>query len=430
MRQKVDDSTVIIPAPASDSSRFVRRYVGIISLISSILIIAIFWGFYSRVNNLIHDQLLHEARAFFEEIVQTRHWIISQQGVYVRMRPDVQPDPIIGQVSGLKNSIIDQDGQRYVLRSHAAITRMISNQTQKNRDFTINISSRNPLNPANKPDEFERIALEKFENGASEYYQMEGSSAWATFRFMAPLITKQECLPCHGSQGYKLGDIRGGISISIPANGVIDEIIDTRIYTAITAIVLLALLLSVIIYISLHFVKDLKKSEKRLVELATTDSLTGILNRGEGMRRFQQEISRCLRKQEPMSMIIIDIDHFKLVNDKYGHQVGDHVLRSIVASIKGALRNYDIICRYGGEEFLVLLPTTETEKALETAERLRHLVAESSIEIVGSEHIKLTISLGSSSLQAKDSIDSMIYRADNALYIAKNEGRNQVQFIS
>ncbi len=347
------------PAPTSASSGFVKRYVGMISLISSLLIIAIFWGFYSRVDHLIQDQLLHEARAFFEEIVQTRHWIINQQGIYVKMRPGTQPDPIMAQISGLKNTITDQDGQRYVLRNHAIVTRMISDLAQKDQDFIINITSQTPLNPDNKPDDFERAALDKFEKGDTEYYRMEKSTTWATFRFMAPLLTKQECLPCHGSQGYKVGDIRGGISISIPANAVISKLLETRIYTAISALFLLALLLSVIIYISHHFVNDLKKSENKLIKLATTDALTGILNRGEGMRRFQQEISRSLRKPQPMSIIIIDIDHFKLVNDKYGHQIGDQALQMVAASLAETLRNYDIICRYGGEEFLVMLPNTE-----------------------------------------------------------------------
>ncbi|NTV12872.1 MAG: diguanylate cyclase [Desulfobulbaceae bacterium] len=404
--------------------------MGIISLLTSILIIAIFWGFYSRVNNLINDQLLHESRAFFQEIVQTRHWIINQQGVYIKMRPDMRPDPYLDQISGLKTTITDQEGQRYVLRNHAVVTRMISALGQKDQNFSINITSRNSLNPDNKPDEFERTALDKFETGTSEYYRIEHTPTGKMFRFMAPLITQQECLPCHGSQGYKLGDIRGGISISLPAQGVMHEITETRIYTIIAGTALLSLLLSAIIYISHHFVLDLKTSEKQLVELATTDSLTGILNRGEGMRRFQQEISRSLRKQQPLSIIIIDIDHFKVVNDNYGHQVGDQVIQTIVASLEATLRNYDIICRYGGEEFLVLLPTTEMGKALETAERLRQQIAETAIAIEGGKQIKLTISLGVSSLQAGDSLDSLIYRADNALYIAKEEGRNQVQFIT
>lgn len=417
-------------SPASSSSEFVKRYVGIISLVSSLLILIIFWGFYNRTTHLIQDQLLHEARAFFQEIVQTRHWVINQKGVYIKMRPGMRPDPNLENIEGLKTSLTDQDGERYVLRNHAVITRMISALAQQEEHFTINITSLNALNPDNQPDGFERAALEQFESGLAEYYRMENAATGPIFRFMAPLVTQQECLPCHGAQGYKVGDIRGGISISIPAQRVVGELTETRIYTSIAAVAILAMLLSAIIYIAQHFVKDLRKSEKRLVELATTDSLTGILNRGEGLRRIQQEISRSSRKQQPLSIILIDIDHFKKINDNHGHQVGDRVIRLIATSLAATLRNYDIICRYGGEEFLVMLPTTELSMALETAERLRLLVAETSTKTADGGLIKLTISLGVSSLQAEDSLDNLVYRADNALYIAKQEGRNQVQFIA
>lgn len=416
--------------PAFASSQFVKRYVGIISLVSTLLIMVIFWGFYNRTTHLIQDQLLHEARAFHEEIVQTRQWIISQKGVYVKLRPDMPPDPNLEKIEGLKTVITDQEGERYVLRNHAVITRMISAQSQKEQNFAINITSLNALNPDNKASGFEQAALENFEAGLPEYYLMEDTPDGPIFRFMAPVITQKECLPCHGSQGYKIGDIRGGISISIPAQRVIDELRKARIYTIIATITILAMLLSAIIYVSQHFVKDLQKSEKLLVELATTDSLTGILNRGEGIRRIQQEISRSLRAQQPLSIILVDIDHFKRINDTYGHQVGDRVLQTIAAELASALRSYDIICRYGGEEFLIMLPTTALDKALETAERLRLVIAENSTETENGKTIKLTISLGVSALQAGDSLDGLVYRADNALYIAKEEGRDQVQFIA
>jgi diguanylate cyclase (GGDEF)-like protein len=404
--------------------------VGIISLLSSLLIVVIFWGFYSRTTQLIQDQLLHEARAFFEEIVQTRKWIINQKGVYVRMRPEMRPDPNLENIPGLKTSLTDQDGERYLLRNHAAITRMISALTQKDQNLTINITSLNALNPDNVPNAFERTALENFAAGAQEYYRMEETPSGPVFRFMAPLITRNECLPCHGAQGYKLGDIRGGISITLPAQQVIDEIAAARTYTIIAAITILAMLLSAIIFIAQHFVKDLKKSEKLLVELATTDSLTGILNRGEGIRRIQQEISRSLRVQHPLSIILVDIDHFKKINDNHGHQTGDRVLQVVVGSLTATLRNYDLICRYGGEEFLIMLPTTELGMAMETAERLRLVVAKTTTQSAEGAPIKLTISLGVSSLQPDDSLDHLVFRADNALYLAKQEGRNQVQFIA
>ena len=417
--------------PPSSVAGFVKRYVGIISLVSSLLIIGIFWGFYNHTAQLIEDQLLYEARAFFQEIVQTRHWIIKQEGVYIRKRPGMQPDPILEQSKGLKTVITDRQGEQYFLRNHAVITRLISAQAQKEHYFSINITSLNPLNPRNQPDSFEKTALESFESGGREFSRLLQTPAGPTFRFMAPLFTEKECLLCHGDQGYKLGDIRGGISISIPAREMLYQINQARGYTVIAAVALLAVLLSVIIFISQLFVRDLKNSENRLVELATTDSLTGILNRGEGIRRFEQEISRSRRKQQPLSIILLDIDYFKKFNDNFGHQVGDQVIRLIADCLSSTLRSYDILCRYGGEEFLVVLPTTELSKAIETAERLRVLVAEMSttIEERGLP-INLTISLGVSSLKPEDSLDGLVYRADNALYIAKEEGRNQVQFLT
>lgn len=416
--------------PAFSSTEFVKRYVGIISLVSTLLIVVIFWGFYNRTTQLIQDQLLHEARAFFQEIVQTRQWIINQEGVYVKMRSDTRPDQNLEHIEGLKTSITDQDGERYVLRNHAVVTRMISDLAQQGQHFKINITSLNTLDPNSKPDRFEQTALEKFESGALEYYQMEETPSGPNFRYMAPLLTQKKCLPCHAVQGYKIGDIRGGISISVPAQRVINELTVTRIYAVIATITVLAMLLSAIIYISQHFVKSLRNSERQLVEMATTDSLTGILNRGEGIRRIQQEISRSLRVPQPLSIILVDLDHFKMINDNFGHQVGDRVLRFVATSLAATLRNYDIICRYGGEEFLIMLPNTGLDKALETAERLRLVIAENSTETEDGKTIRLTISLGVSSLQVGDSLDGLVYRADNALYIAKEEGRNQVQFIA
>lgn len=413
---------------SKSSSEFVKRYVGIISLVSTILIVAIFWGFNTRNTTLIKHQLTHEARAFFQEIVQTRHWIISQDGVYVKKKSGMRVDPLLDSIPGLKASIQDQAGETYLLRNHAAITKMISDLATADRQFGLHITSLDPLNPLNAPDDFARHALEKFETGTEEISDFIKTPSGILFRYIAPLITEKECLACHAQQGYDLGDIRGGISISIPADHVAQEINETLVYTVVSAIALLALLLSVIIYISHHFIRDLDKSEQKLVELATTDSLTGLLNRREGIRRFQQEISHSIRAKMSLAVIIIDIDFFKKINDNYGHIAGDQAINLVAAILVKTLRNYDIICRYGGEEFLIVLPTTELKRAIETAERLRKAVAGKTITAEGAS-FNLTISLGVSALNPGDSLDGLVYRADNALYIAKEEGRNQVQFI-
>jgi diguanylate cyclase (GGDEF)-like protein len=414
---------------ARSSSLFVKRYVGIISLIIAILTIATFWGFNSRHTNLLKQQMVHQARAFFQEIVQTRRWIIDQEGVYVNKKPGMQIDPVLAEIEGLKTSIRDEDGQIYLLRNHATITKMISAIATEERLFGINITSLDPLNSQNEPDKFEQSALLAFADGDNEIYQFVKIPSGVLFRYMAPLIMEEKCLKCHAQQGYKLGDIRGGISISIPANQIMKEINETRIYILISAIALLTLLLSLIIYITKRFISDLDKSEKKLIELATTDPLTGLLNRREGIRRFQEEISHSIREKLPLSVILIDIDFFKQINDNFGHQVGDEAISMVAKIMVTTLRDYDIICRYGGEEYLIVLPTTDLSKALETAERIRLLLEQEVIQTRTKKEISLTVSCGVSSMQATDTLDSLIYRADNALFIAKEEGRNQVQHL-
>lgn len=422
----IDDKTESL---TRSNSEFVKRYVGIISLIIAVLIIVIFWGFNLRHTSLIREHLAHEARAFFQEIVQTRHWIIKQEGVYVKKKPGMRVDPFLAEIEGLKAAITDKNGETYLLRNHAAITKMISDMATEDRIFGINITSLDPLNSFNEPDVFEQKALELFEGGNKEIYKFEKTPSGIIFRYMAPLLIEKSCLPCHGAQGYELGDVRGGISISIPAGENVREINETRAYIFISALVLLALLLLLILFIAKRFISDLEKSEIKLIELATTDSLTKLLNRREGVRRSREELLHSAREKTPLSMMIIDIDHFKQVNDNFGHQAGDEAIGAVAEILTITLRSYDIICRYGGEEYLVVLPTTELSKALEIAERIRKIIEDKTIQAKNGREISLTVSCGVSSVQPGDSLDSLVYRADNALYIAKEEGRNQVQCL-
>jgi two-component system, cell cycle response regulator len=171
------------------------------------------------------------------------------------------------------------------------------------------------------------------------------------------------------------------------------------------------------------------KLERRILNLAATDPLTGVLNRRAFMERLEQEIERSRRGNTPISLIMADIDYFKRVNDRYGHQTGDIVLQRFVDQLTTSLRAYDFTARYGGEEFFVCLPGADGSQAGSVAERLRKRVEE--MEIVfpdGSRSIRITASFGVACflLESQESIDSLIKRADEAMYRAKNEGRNRV----
>ncbi|MBU0483664.1 MAG: diguanylate cyclase [Proteobacteria bacterium] len=411
-------------------SKFVKKYVGIISVVICLVILSVFWGFHARNSRLIKDNLLHEGRAFFQELVLTRQWIIQNNGIYIKEAPDTVINHQLDAIPGLKNTIVDQDGDRYIFSDHAVITRKLSEMGMAERLFQFKITSLNPFNPINEPDNFEHSALKKFEQGTKEVYAFEEKEDRLFFRYMAPLVTNKECLPCHSIQGYNLGDIRGGISVSIPANETKIKLVASRTYTIVSGVLIITLILSIIIYISHHFINDLKKSERKLYQMATTDFLTGLLNRGEGLRRFNREISLSERKGQPLSTIILDIDHFKSINDNYGHQTGDQVIEKTAQILRATLREYDIICRYGGEEFLLILPMTPLKKAIEIAERLRLTIANTIIpEERKGVKIAITISLGVAQHKPGESLDGLIYKVDNSMYIAKEEGRNRIHYL-
>lgn len=159
--------------------------------------------------------------------------------------------------------------------------------------------------------------------------------------------------------------------------------------------------------------------------MATTDPLTGAYNRREWFKRIEVETIRAARTQTPLCVIMLDLDHFKNINDTYGHQAGDEVLKWVSAKMHKALRASDILCRYGGEEFLIMAPETDIEKSTFLAERIRLLIEEEPVNSKEAQ-IHVTVSLGVAQYQPNETHEHMIFRADKALYQAKHNGRNRV----
>ena len=182
---------------------------------------------------------------------------------------------------------------------------------------------------------------------------------------------------------------------------------------------------------SLWLVNDiskLKALEEKLKHELDHDFLTGLRTRASFMSHTLIELHRAVRSNTPLSLLMLDIDFFKLVNDSYGHQTGDIVLKNIAELITNSLRDSDICARIGGEEFVIALSETNQDEALEVAERIRLLIENTKISpLTPSPPLQITVSIGLSSLSSKeDSIDTLISRADQALYKAKNTGRNRV----
>lgn len=174
----------------------------------------------------------------------------------------------------------------------------------------------------------------------------------------------------------------------------------------------------------LAIVRDFTK-QRQAEKMAETDPLTGIYNRRKFSELLDQEIRRVERYNRFLSVVLLDIDHFKKVNDIYGHEAGDYVLKRMTGLIRKDIRITDTFARYGGEEFVIILPETNLEGAKTQIERVRKIIEKASFTKVG--HI--TISAGIAEFIEGDTRKSLVKRADEALYLAKKEGRNRVRVL-
>ena len=172
-----------------------------------------------------------------------------------------------------------------------------------------------------------------------------------------------------------------------------------------------------------------RADREKLERLATFDSLTGLYNRRAILGKLNELINLAIRYKEDFSLIMLDIDHFKMVNDRYGHLTGDEVLEEIAVLIRRNIRDTDIVGRYGGEEFIIILPKTNLSSAWVVAERLRNIIEKAEMKDPAGNAFTITVSQGLVGWERDEDAASLISRADEALYKAKEKGRNRVQIL-
>jgi diguanylate cyclase (GGDEF)-like protein len=169
--------------------------------------------------------------------------------------------------------------------------------------------------------------------------------------------------------------------------------------------------------------RELEAANVTITRLMNTDPLTGLTNRRQLTEKLDAEMSKAKRHNHPLSALMTDIDHFKSINDTYGHDAGDKVLMQVAQTLLTTCRKEDIVARYGGEEFVVILPNSPATSALECAERIRKAIEET---VCPGVDRRMTVSVGATLFAADDTEESLIKRADTALYDAKESGRNRV----
>lgn len=307
------------------------------------------------------------------------------------------------------------------------------------------LASDNPRNPVNLADAAERDLLRRMNAGEINEIQKVVSDQGKKWLYLAVPIERSNtgCMKCHGKPADAPADlvamygdragffespntIRALISIRVPLENILnagDQM--ARALSLVTFLVLAG------IYALLAFlIRHIDRQERRILghnteleRLSMTDTLTGALNRFGLGQRGAEVLARARRFQHPLALLLLDLDHFKRVNDEHGHPAGDEVLRRFAATVRANLRVSDIFGRWGGEEFLVLAPHQTREEAIKLAEKLRRAIEAAEFP----EGVRLTTSVGVSQCAPDQTLDALIERADRALYRAKEGGRNRVE---
>jgi len=405
--------------------RSVRLYLINISLVVTLVITAIYLGIYIRNSRLLIDTVKDQADSYYDLIVTARKWNASYGGVYVEKKGNVESNAYLKQI-GKDPDIKAEDGRVFTLRNPAMMTHEISDLAMKEGHVRFHLCSLKLINPSNAPDAFETSALRQFEKGKKELWTVDRTGREPVFRFMGPLYVEQACLKCHEQQGYSVGEVRGGISIEIPL-GMYDQRMKKDKWVIIgLSLFTLSLVLSTMYMMTSQLARKLFSAQERIKEISITDELTGLRNRRFIMGRLHEEYQRAIRTGETLGVMMLDLDHFKNINDTFGHSFGDLVLKTVSARMTAHVREYDMVGRIGGEEFLVVYPGVSPDGLVGLAERIRDAIGSGSISD-GKNDIAVTSSIGVTLMTAEDgSPDVLLARADSALYKAKESGRDRV----
>ena len=406
-----------------------KRFAVNISMVILLFISSLFTGIYLNHQKTLEKELTSRAQALFNSLIIARKWNALHGGVYVEKVPGMQSNPY------LENpDITASNGKTYTKKNPALMTREISEIADREGAFQFRITSLKPLNPNNIPDPFELQALLSFSQGKTEAIGKEKIGEATYYRYMAPLFVEKPCLSCHAGQGYQLGDVRGGISVRFNINDMMRAQMLHRLLLGLLFTGTLISFMGIVHRLVGALKKKLVAAENLIREMAITDDLTKLKNRRFLHDRLKEELDRATRYRHPLACIFFDADHFKMVNDSYGHETGDAVLKTISATAQEQCRQTDTLGRYGGEEFLMLLPETDLGQACTLAERLRQAI-EGQVSIADQHHIRITATFGVACYSPETTADQpslsdFIKQADTAMLEAKKAGRNRVGIAS
>jgi len=378
------------------------------------------------------DNALARGRMLFQMIETTRLWNAERGGVYAAVATHTPPNPLLED----PERDVTVNGRAYTKVNPAYMTRQIAELVRKGAGVTFNITSLKPINPSNLADPWERGVLASFESGEREVLERVDGANGPEYRYMAALVTHEACLQCHIKQGYKVGDIRGGISVTIPGPFVQAEIAPQRRQTvllhggAFAALSALSLLFLTRLRRQWQAMEgmvaartaELQRANESLQRIALYDHLTGLCSRTLFEERLRRSLQRAERRGCMVSLTYVDLNNFKPINDTYGHQAGDLVLQATGRRMQASIRKVDTVARMGGDEFVIIMEDLDDrEGCIRAVERMLTRLAQP-VTLPDGTVVSVRASAGTAFYPVDaETGDALVAAADAAMYRAKNE---------
>jgi diguanylate cyclase (GGDEF)-like protein len=401
------------------------RLLQIIVAAAAVIWTGILFGLYQWAARAEWDHLTRLAALRAESVANhtqaLRGWVGGHGGVYV----EAQPGEVVPISAGVvpEGEVITPSGRKLSLLSSSAVLGKVSKEFNREAGDHVRLTSRNPMNPDNLPDQWEKEALATLEGGAKKVEGFVDGGAGSMYRLMYPMVLQERCLRCHDYLAGSAVKIVGGLSVTV------DRVPYDLQYAAVLRQLSAGYLGIWVMGVAGLAVFGVYGSRllRRIEYASTHDGLTGLKNRLEIERHLAAECLRSERYRNRLSVMMLDLDHFKQVNDTHGHQVGDVALRAVAEAIRKTMRRTDIAGRYGGEEFLILATETPSEGAAILAQRFSAAIKGVQVRLPAGGILTLSASIGvATRTPERNTLVALIDAADAALYRAKEEGRDRI----
>ncbi len=383
-----------------------------------------------HLHDMAKKRALSQAKAAINKDMTYRHLVSGVGGVYIPTDRGVTPNPYLAHIP--HRDVTTKEGRELTLVNSSYFTRLVHDQEAiiSPNGIRGHVTSMRPLRPENAPDEWEQLAISAFKKGATQWSGESVRNGEKYFRLMQPRMTKIACIECHIDQGYKPGDVMGGISVSIPMKPLLEDSREGvfqlgawHLFFWLTGIVGLLMGYSLLL-----------RQERQMRFSALHDVLTGLPNRALFLDRLNQRLETAKRHDHTGAVLFIDLDRFKNINDSLGHSIGDQLIQEVGQRLQRMLRSEDTVARLGGDEFVVLLAELDSDAEAVVAEV--QIVADKILEVLAQHHklggreLYASSSIGIA-LFSKETIDSneVLQQADVAMYRAKDAGGNCHHFF-